>query len=414
MLKALFPKSHARYLTLPVLGTIADGYCGWLFEQGYRRGCLRLYMYTLTRLDQVLQQRGRYQLAELSRDELSACRPRDSQEDRNLGAIVTTLTRYLDEQQLLAPSLPKALGRSETQVAAYRIFLTDVRGFAVSTQHQHVNTARQFLQHIDFETQPQALAQLSDTQLERFIKQLSQTRCRASLQHSVAHVRSFLRFLAGRGAIRCGWERHLDTPRCYRQEQLPRTLPWETVSAFLAAIDRHTPKGLRDYAMFFLMAHYGLRACDVVALTLDDFRWRQGELHLTQRKTGAPLALPLTDAAGNAVVEYLRQGRARTPLRALFLRVRAPLGVLKPTAVGDAFDYWSQRSQLQLPFKTPHCLRHSYAAQLLRQGTSLKAISDLLGHRTVESTANYLRLARAELRQAALEVPQAPALEKRS
>ncbi len=118
MLKALFPKSHARYLTLPVLGTIADGYCGWLFEQGYRRGCLRLYMYTLTRLDQALQQRGRYQLAELTRDELYACRPRYSQEDRNLGAILTTLTRYLDEQQLLAPSPPKALGRSETQVAA--------------------------------------------------------------------------------------------------------------------------------------------------------------------------------------------------------------------------------------------------------------------------------------------------------
>ncbi len=126
------------------------------------------------------------------------------------------------------------------------------------------------------------------------------------------------------------------------------------------------------------------------------------------------MALPLTDVIGNVVVEYLRQGRTKTPLRSLFLRARAPVGALKPTAVGDAFDYWSQRSPLQLPFKTPHCLRHSYAAHLLRQGTSLKAISDLLGHQTLESTAHYLRLAREELRQVALEVPQAPALEQRS
>ena len=105
-------------------------------------------------------------------------------------------------------------------------------------------------------------------------------------------------------------------------------------------------------------------------------------------------------------IEYLRQGRATTALRQLFLRARAPLGPLKPTAVSDAFEHWSEHGRLELPFKSPHCLRHAYAAYLLRQGISLKAISDILGHRSVESTATYLRLAREELRQVALEVPQ--------
>lgn len=406
MLRELFPKAHERYCTLPVLGAIADGYCGWLSERGYRWRCLRLYMRTLARLDQLLLRRGRRHFAELTRDDLRACRPSNSQDDRNLAAILTTLTRYFDEQLLLAPSVPKPLSRSETQVDAYRQFLSNVRGLALSTESQHVYTASQFLQHIDFETQPQALEQLTQLQLETFIKHLSRTQCRASLQHSVAQLRSFLRFLVEQAAIGPGWEAHLDTPRCYRQEQLPPTLPWEKVSAFLTSIDQRAPMGLRDYTMFYLMAHYGLRACDVVALTVDDFRWRQEELHLTQRKTGHPLVLPLTDCVGNAVIEYIRHGRTTTSLRFLFWRARAPVGPLKPTAVYDAFERWSRHSQLALPVKSPHCLRHSYAAHLLRQGTSLKAISDILGHRTLESTANYLRLARAELREVALDVPQ--------
>lgn len=414
MLKELFPRAHTHYSTLPLLGPIAEGYARWLLAQDYRRRCVRLYLLTLVRLDQALRQQGHRDIDELTREHLRACRPDDSQDDRNLAAIVTTLTRYLDEQRLLAPSAPEPLNRTQTQVTAYRQFLIEVRGFAASTQNAHVGTATQFLEHIGYESQPQALEQLSDQQLETFVQRLSRTQCRASVQHSVAHVRSFLRFLAEQALIDTGWEYHLDMPRCYRQEQLPRTLPWETVSAFLASIDRATPMGLGDYTLFFLMAHYGLRACDVVALTLDDFRWRQHQLHLTQRKTAQPLVLPLTDAVGNVVIDYLRQRPPTPSLRVLLLRARAPLGALKPTAVHDAFNYWSQRSQLQLPFTSPHCLRHSYAAKLLRQGTSLKAIGDLLGHRTLESTVTYLRLAREHLREVALEVPQTPTTEPRS
>jgi site-specific recombinase XerD len=163
--------------------------------------------------------------------------------------------------------------------------------------------------------------------------------------------------------------------------------------------------GWRDYASFFLIATYGLRACDILALTLDDFRWRQGEMHVAQRKTGHPLVLPLTDAAGEAVLHYLRHGRPQISSRQLFLRVRAPMGPLKATAVNDAFASWYKRSGLTFPTTGVHCLRHSYALHLLRQGTSLKTIGDLLGQRSAESTCVYLRLDIEELRQGALAWP---------
>ena len=85
------------------------------------------------------------------------------------------------------------------------------------------------------------------------------------------------------------------------------------------------------------------------------------------------------------------------------------MGLLKPTAVTEAFQGWSKRSGLQIPFQGVHCLRHSYAVYLLRSGISLKTIGDLLGHRTLESTCVYLRLAVEDLRDVALDLPAAVA-----
>jgi integrase len=191
----------------------------------------------------------------------------------------------------------------------------------------------------------------------------------------------------------------------YRQEQLPRALPWESVRALLASIDRTTALGQRDYAMLLPIATYGLRASEVVALTLDHIDWRRDELRVPRRKVDGVLLLPLTPEVGAALLDYIRRGRPADPSRVVFLRVRPPAGVLKATAVIEVFQAHARRSGLGIPFHGPHCLRHSLAVRLLREGVSLKAIGDVLGHRGVESTCVYLRLATDDLRDVALDVP---------
>jgi site-specific recombinase XerD len=157
--------------------------------------------------------------------------------------------------------------------------------------------------------------------------------------------------------------------------------------------------------MLLLIATYGLRSSEIVALTLDDFAWDRDELRVPRRKVDGVLTLPLTDEAGTAVLDYVRQGRPTLATRVLFLRVRPPAGLLKPTAVAEVFQTRARHSGLTIPFQGPHCLRHSLAVQLLREGVSLKAIGDVLGHRSLESTCLYLRLATEDLREVALDLP---------
>jgi integrase/recombinase XerD len=410
MLNALFPKAHKRYSSLPILGSIADDFTDWLRAQGYCRGTARLYVRTLPDLDHVCQQQGWVELHELTRQDLRSCRPVNSQDNRNLAAAVHALERYLEARALLSQPTLTSPSRRDRQLADYRTFLEEVRGLAPSTVRAHLRTVSRLLHQIRFDESPTALQALTAHDLEVFLKSLGDQHSRASLQHTIAHIRGFLRFGTLTGELCPALDWHVDTPRVFRLEQLPRAWPWEGVCTFLDAIDRTTSMGVRDYAIFCLIATYGLRACDILALTLDDFRWRQGELRVAQRKTGHPLVLPLTNAAGAAVVHYLRAGRPQIASRQLFLRVRAPMGPLKATAINDAFEACYKRSGLTLPTTGVHCLRHSYALHLLRQGTSLKTIGALLGHRSAESTCVYLRLDVEDLRQVALELPRtAPA-----
>jgi site-specific recombinase XerD len=371
----------------------------------------------MRRLARRLRQQGIGSVSELSQTKLQACAPVRRLDDHRLAASVRLLERYFESETSMYPAQP--LNRTQQRVAAYGTYLDQVRGLAPSTVAAHCSTAAALLTDIDYESSSERLHGLSGLDLEVFICGAGARLNRASLQGMVAHVRAFLRFLASSGETAIGLDKQIDTPRVYREEQLPKALPWETVQAFLQAIDRTTPSGIRDYAIFLLIATYGLRGCDTVALTLDDVAWRSRRLCVQQRKTGRPLWLPLTDEVATALLEYLRRGRPHLGVRRfrrgfqtehpqfreIFLRCCTPAGALKATAVTEAFQKWSRLSGLKIPFKGVHCLRHSYAVHLLRSGLSLKTIGDLLGHRTLESTCVYLRLAIDDLRDVPLDLP---------
>ncbi len=402
MLEDLFPRAHQRYRSLPILGPTLEAFAEFLVARGYPRLPICRHIRTAVLVDEELRRQGCHGITQVTRAALCACGPPPgrSQDNRSLAATVRILKCYFDEVGILPPEPPGS--HVEKTVAEYYTFLCQVRGLAPSTLNSHGRTALAFSEHVGGEV---GLTNLTLCQIEDFVRVTGNRVGRATLQHVVSELRSFLRFLSARGEAPTGLDAHIDTPCVYRNERLPRALPWETVQALLSSIDRSTPLGLRDYAMLSLITTYGLRSSEVVGLKLEDIEWRAARLCVPQRKTSSPLLLPLTDDIGEVLVQYLRCGRPTVRCREVFVRHRAPSGVLKPTAVTEVFQAWSRRSGLEIPFQGPHCLRHSYALHLLHHGTSLKTIGDLLGHRTAESTCVYLRLAVDDLRDVPLGLP---------
>lgn len=296
--------------------------------------------------------------------------------------------------------------------AAYQRQLLELRGLSLSAREHHATTVCDFLARGLGDAQD--LGALTSTDIERFVALRSRELSRHSLQHVVGHLRSFLRFCRDQGVI----DRPLDaieTPRTYRGELPLQALEWSAVQALIRSIDVRSRAGYRDHCILHLMAHYGLRPSEVVALRMDSIDWDAAVLHVVQRKTRSDLFLPLAPQTLHILRRYLDSERLAhgTGHPELFLRARCPSGPIERWAIGDIFKKRVREAGIELPGRNVYRLRHTFAMRLLTRGVGVKAIGDLLGHRSLESTCAYLRLDVEMLRGVALEVPQ-PRVQRRA
>jgi len=401
----MFPKVFQHYVDLPVLGPLMDEYAAWLFEHQYTRQSSRRRLQMVAHVCEYLKNRGIHCIENVSKSDLQTCYQLFRRKFPGQSGSVRVLTKFLMEQAVVHPSPAPEPGPKEILLNKFMDHLRGEHGHASSTVRGQSSYISEFLDLLKYEETHNRLASLSITDIDDFIQHMSKRMSRASLQSVTSSLRNFLRFLVVEEVIPPGLENQIDTPRIYQQEKLPRSLPWLTVYAFLQSIDRNTAVGKRDYAIFSLIAVYGLRACDVANLKLEDIKWRTKCIRICQTKTGGSLELPLTDEVGLALYNYLKGVPRYGNYRHVFLRLNAPGDILKPRAVIRAFERWAQRSGLDIPYKGPHCLRHSMAIHMCRQNIPLKTIGDILGHRTPRSTACYIRLKTEDLREVALNVP---------
>jgi site-specific recombinase XerD len=292
--------------------------------------------------------------------------------------------------------------------ASYERWLTDVRGLSQATLRKNGHAAKVFLEWLGDRGIPPSLRNLPVADLDAFLAWRNQGLRRATRCGVVHCLRSFLRFLYAEGFIERDLAIAVSRPILYRHENLPSAFTEEQVRR-LQDVTRNdqTPLGLRDYAMLLLVVTYGLRAGEVVRLRLEDIDWRHEQIKIKQSKTGADLLLPLMPEVGQAILNYLRQGRPQTSLREFFVKATAPAGAFaNGCSLYTIFSRRIRRAGLKPEGKRgPHAIRYARAMSLLRANIPLKSIGDVLGHRSAASTQVYLKLATEDLRSVALAVP---------
>ena len=280
------------------------------------------------------------------------------------------------------------------------------RGNPEATIKKKLAHIRYFLAFIAARHRP--LRHLKLTDIDAFLVDCSQHYARTTTADIGSSLRGYVRFLLVTGQVTADLAPSIVTPIVRRYEQPLRALPWDDVRHILAAIDRSSPIGLRDYALLLLMSTYGLGAGEVLRLTLDDIDWRAATLRVVRPKTGVAFALPLLPALAQALVSYLQHGRlCRTPTRHVFLSMRAPHYPLsESSAIRHILVGHARTAGVTAAYLGSHVLRHTHACRQMEQEVSPKVLSDILGHRSPESLSAYVRIATEQLRQLPLPVPQ--------
>jgi site-specific recombinase XerD len=312
------------------------------------------------------------------------------------------LLSYLRETGIAAEARPLVTPLGALLVQ-YRSWLVEDRGLAPTTVLRYENTARRFLAEQSSTGDGFAPEALTGAAVNAFLLRECARVSSGSAKGRVAELRSVLRFLYLRGITPLRLGTAVPPVGGWRFATLPpATMTTADVQRMLDSCDRSTTVGIRDFAMMMLVARLGLRSIEVARLELDDVDWRAGEL-VVRGKGRRQDRLPLPAEVGEALVAYLSAGRNPEGARHLFLTCRAPRGPIRADLVGDVVERACKR--VGLPTVGPHRVRHALAGELLRRGAGLVAISQVLRHQDLATSALYAKVDLSALRQVAQPWP---------
>lgn len=217
-----------------------------------------------------------------------------------------------------------------------------------------------------------------------------------TVEQNVCGVRHFLRFLRFTDILMEDLAEKIHMPLISKSAKIPSAWSMEELKAMIAVIDRNNPIGKRDYAMILLACVLGLRIGDIKVLRFSNFDWNEKKISLIQHKTHKPLTLPLPDAVGWAVIDYIKNGRPRYyESDILFLKHMPPFDSFSDNDhLGQRIKYYIQKagiSRYRDRHSGFHSLRHSAGSMLLELETPLPVITTILGHSDSNITAVYLK-----------------------
>ncbi len=318
----------------------------------------------------------------------------------SLKAMLPMLSYLRAEGIALSASTLISRGPVDLAIDRYRDYLVHERGLARLTIHNYINAVRPFLlSELSRDGAKINWESLNAARVTAFVVARTPSQSRSVARTTVTALRSFLGYLYANGLIKEQLTAAVPAVAGWRLAALPKTLQPREVQALLEACDRRTRMGRRDFAILTMLVRLGLRASELAALRLDDIDWRAGTI-LIRGKGNQIEPLPCPQDVGEAVVAYLRQGRPTTAAdRSVFVRIRAPHRALSGVGVSGIVVAAARRAGLG--DIRAHLLRHTLASQLLRVGSSLPEIGQLLRHRHISTTAVYAKVDRDALRSIA-------------
>jgi site-specific recombinase XerD len=389
------------------LSCITPAYAALLARQGYSKQSARLQLCFLRDLNQWLNQQ-QLQVSDLSEPTIHRYMRSRHQRFRPRRDDASTLSRIVNLLNVHG-ILPKKADRPSVNPHQrieddYDRYLIEQRGLAATTRTSYRSIIRKFLSD-QFGDGTAIFTDLTPDNVVRFIRHQS---ARLSPKHAglvVCALRSFLRYLRYQGSITTDLAACVPPIANWKLSALPKFLQPGQVQRVLSQCDRGTVKGRRDYAILLLLARLGLRACEIVSLTLDDIHWKSGEIHI-QGKGNQPALLPLPSDVGQAIAVYLEKDRPFCPTRRVFIRMKAPLrGFANSCAISTIVARTLKRAGIESPYTGAHLFRHTLATQMLRQGAKLADIAVLLRHHSINTTAIYAKVDLTALRTIAQPWP---------
>jgi len=397
------------------LGPQMDPFCDWLVARGFRWDTVRGHVSRVSHLSRYLRGVGLDECEQLDSATVDRfldlhrcglhCQCGRGVSHAGLRWSVGRFVQFLGEVGVVdfplccRPPYAPVLDR-------FTQWLKDYRNSAAGTIELRRQYLVQFLDLLGGDAGPEQLALLSPELVRAFYLDYCRNRGRSARRSMQAALRMFLRFCFAERYTMQDLAPAVPTLRTYRLATLPRGIEDDDACRVLAAIDRTTAVGKRDYAIIQVLYSYGVRGGQVRALRLDDIDWAQSRIRFPAMKHGKPVTQPLLDHVGEALLDYLRDARPDAPYAEVFLTCRAPHHPFpRSSTLSGITERRMRAAGVSAPTFGAHAFRHCFASRLVNGGESIKAVADMIGHRCLSTTFIYTKVDFRTLGEVPLEWP---------
>lgn len=268
-------------------------------------------------------------------------------------------------------------------------YLKNEKGFSENTVSSYEDDLNQFWEFMRDGLGIKELELVSRNHIREFVSVLLRTGfSKRSVERKLSCLRTFFKYLKRLGIIEKNPMLGIRNPK--RDQYLPDVLPEKKLNEFLDSWRPETLNDFRDKAIIELMYSCGLRASEVVELKWESLREKERELKVLGKGRKERI-VPVGEKALQALNSY----------KEILLKEK---GNLKDYIFVNKFGNKLTRRALwdiiNKRFETlarlygvhPHALRHSFATHLLNHGADLRAIQELLGHKSLSTTSVYTNL----------------------
>jgi integrase/recombinase XerD len=284
----------------------------------------------------------------------------------------------------------------ESQLDLLQRYLIVEKGLARNTLAAYMSD----LQHFCAFAQAHGAATFQDLTREDIIAYLAERRRQGIAARTIARelvsLKALYRFLPLYEAGTADPTAQIQAPKQGRY--LPNVLTLQEVERLLHTPDTSTPLGKRDAALLEMLYATGLRASELVVLTVGDVQTTAGCVKV-RGKGGKERLVPVGEMAVVQLDDYLLEGRPKLvktrPAVHLFVN-RSAQGLTRQ-GLWKIIKKYMHQAAIHKPC-SPHTLRHSFATHLLEGGADLRSLQHMLGHVDISTTQIYTHVVQERLR----------------
>jgi len=274
-------------------------------------------------------------------------------------------------------------------IKRYKNYLIAERNYSQHTVRAYMADLIQFMNFLKENNLPTNKKNIDITKIEEihirgFIGRLYTKNSKSSISRKLTSIRSFLEFFIKEGKIAKNSAKLVPIPK--GGKRTPAFLTVDEVFLLVEKPDDNEVLGLRDRAILELLYSSGLRVSELNGIKISDTDLTSFFVKVLG-KGGAERIVPIGSKAVDAIKYFLEKRNGLTP-KVDYLFINSRGGRLSVRSIARIVKKYAYLSGIPKNI-SPHVLRHTFATHLLGSGADLRAIQEMLGHKSLSTTQRY-------------------------